>query len=225
MGKKLASKQVTSKQVTSKQITSKQVVTSQQISYDEAVVEVYKRFVGEIELKILSSIFIPEKFAGLWKQALCSSSTRFLGTGPNFSSVQAVYGDLKNGLVSVKNDAYDNNFFRVSITGTSRARVQIVPTCRTVKFNKLFDLEADYWVLYATPSFNTIIVCAPIIIRIFNRPVVITRNFGFYVLTRNVKDFWSTPEEYEATFNALKKYGFSKFWNKPVATAEAYEIK
>jgi lipocalin len=194
-------------------------------SYDEAVVEIYKKFVGEDELKKLSSVFTSEKFAGLWKQALCSPSTRFLGTGPNFSSVQAVYGDLNNGLVSVKNDAYDNDFFRVSITGTSRARVQRVPTCRTVKFNNLFDVEGDYWVLYVTPSFNTIIVCAPIILRIFNRPVVITRNFGFYVLTRNVNEFWSTTAENEATFNALKRYGFNKFWNKPVATAETYEIQ
>jgi lipocalin len=194
-------------------------------SYDEAVVEIYKRFVGEDELKKLSSVFSSEKFIGVWKQALCSPSTIFLGTGPNFSSVQARYDDLNNGLISVKNDAYDNNFFRVSITGTSRARVRIVPMCRTVEFDNLFNVEGDYWVLYATPSFNTIIVCAPIIIRIFNRPVVITKNFGFYVLTRNVKDFWSTSAEYEATFNALKKYGFNKIWNKPVATAETYKIQ
>ena len=193
--------------------------------YDQAVVEKYKKFVGEKELKSLIAVFTSEKFNGIWKQALCSPTTRFLGTGPNFSSVQAIYDDsTMNGLISVKNDAYDNDFLRVSISGISRPRDEIVPTCRTVKFNNLFDIEGDYWLIFATPSFQTLIVAAPVILRIFNRPVVITKNFGFYVLTRDIRTFWSTKEEYEPTFKALKRYGFNKFWNKPVATAETYTI-
>ena len=191
--------------------------------YDEAVVNKYEKYVGENELKKLVSTFDPDKFAGNWKQVMCSPSTSVLGSGPNFSSVEATYKLKKDGVVGVKNDAYDNDFYRVSITGASRARDEEVPTCRTVKFNNLFDIEGDYWLIYATPSFKTVIVAAPIMVRIFNRPLVITNNFGFYVLTRKVKDFWSSPEEYENAFNALKKYGFNKFWNKPVATAETFE--
>ena len=193
-------------------------------NYDEAVVNKYKKFVGKNELKKLNSIFTSEKFAGKWKQVMCSSSTSVLGSGPNYSSVQATYKLKKNGLVSVRNDAYDNDFNRDRITGTSRARDEEVPTCRTVKFNNLFDIEGDYWLVYATPSFKTVIVAAPIIIKIFNQPLVITNNFGFYVLTRNIKEYWRSPEEYEVTFDALEKYGFNKFWNKPVATADAFEL-
>jgi lipocalin len=193
-------------------------------NYDDAVVNKYKKFVGKNELKVLNRIFTSKKFAGKWKQVMCSLSTSVLGSGPNYSSVQATYKLKKNGLVSVRNDAYDNNFNRVCITGTSRARDEEVPTCRTVKFNNLFDIEGDYWLIYSTPSFKTVIIAAPIMVKIFNRPVVITNNFGFYVLTRNIKEFWSSSEEYEKAFNALEKYGFNKPWNKPVATAEVYEM-
>jgi len=194
-------------------------------NYDEAVVNKYKKFVGKNELKKLNSIFTSKKFAGKWKQVMCSPSTSVLGSGPNYSSVQATYKLKKNGLVSVRNDAYDNDFNRDSITGTSRARDEEVPTCRTVKFNNLFDIEGEYWLVYATPSFKTVIVAAPIIIKIFNQPLVITNNFGFYVLTRNIKEYWRSPEEYEVTFDALEKYGFNKFWNKPVATADIFELE
>lgn len=192
--------------------------------YNNAVVKKYKKFVGKKELKKLSSIFTSENFTGKWKQVMCSSSTRFLGSGPNFSSVQATYKLKTDGVVSVRNDAYDNDFNRVSIKGESRARDEKVPTCRTVKFNNLFNIEGDYWLIYATPSFKTVIVAAPIMLKIFNRPVVITNNFGFYVLTRNIKEFWDSPEEHKATFDTLEKYGFNKLWNKPVATAETYEL-
>lgn len=192
--------------------------------YDQAVVEKYKKFVGEEELKSLNSVFTSQKFNGKWNQVLCSGTTRFLGTGPKYSSVQATYDSTVNGVISVKNDAYDNDFLKVSITGTSRARVETIPTCRTVKFNNSVNIEGDYWLIYATPSFNTIIVAAPIIIKIFNRPVVIKKNFGFYVLTRDITKFWSTKEEYEPTFTMLNKYRFDKFWNKPIATSETYKI-
>jgi lipocalin len=192
--------------------------------YDKAVVEKYKKFVGKKELKILISNFTPNKFAGKWKQAMCSPSTKVLGSGPNFSSVQATYKLKKNGLISVRNDAFDNELKRVYITGTSRTRDEDIPTCRTVKFNNLFNIEGDYWIAYATPSFKTVIVSAPIVIKIFNRPLVVTNNFGFYVLTRNIKDFWNSPEEHVSTLNALEKYGFNKPWNKAVVTGEAYEL-
>jgi hypothetical protein len=130
----------------------------------------------------------------------------------------------KNNIVGVKNDAYDNDLNRVCITGTSRARDDSIPTCRTVKFNNLFDIEGDYWLIYASSSFNTVIVAAPIMIKVFNQPLVITNNFGFYVLSRSIKQFWTSPKEYKNTFNALEKYRFNKRWNKPVATAESYKL-
>lgn len=193
-------------------------------NYDDAVIKKYKKFVGKNELKKLLEIFDSEKFAGKWKQVMCSPSTSVLGSGPNYSSVQATYTLKKNNIVGVKNDAYDNDLIRVCITGTSRARDDDVPTCRTVKFNNLFNVEGDYWLIYATPSFNTVIVAAPIMIKVFNQPLVVTNNFGFYVLSRNIKQFWSSPNEYKNTLNALEKYGFNKRWNKPVVTAESYKL-
>lgn len=198
---------------------------SAEIKYDKAVVKKYKEFVGKKELHELSRVFTPEKFVGKWKQIMCSPSTSVMGSGPNFSSVQATYKLKKNGVVSVKNDAYDNDFYRVSITGASRARDEEVPTCRTVGLNNLFNIEGDYWLIYATPSFKTVIVAAPIILKLFNKPLVVANNFGFYVLTRNRKHFWSSLGEYKNTFHALEKYGFNKPWNKPVATAETFTIK
>lgn len=192
--------------------------------YDEAVVEKYKNFVGKKEVKQLTKMFKPEKFAGKWKQVMCSPSTGFFGSGPNYSSVEAKYTLKKNGLVGVENGAYNIDLNRVGVKGVSGARDEDVPTCRTVKFDNLFKNEGEYWILYATPSFKTIIVAAPIIIKLFNTPVVITNNFGHYVLTRNRKQFWSSPKEYEHTLDALKKYGFDKLWNKPVATGESFNI-
>jgi len=193
--------------------------------YDEAVVKKYKEFVGKKELHKLSRVFTPEKFVGKWKQIMCSPSTSVLGSGPNYSSVQATYKLKKNGKIAVKNEAYDNDFRRDCITGTSGARDENIPTCRTVKFNNLFDIEGDYWLIYATPSFKTVIVAAPIILKLFNTPLVVANNFGFYVLTRNKNKFWSSPREYQCIFDVLEKYGFNKPWNKPVATAETFEIK
>jgi lipocalin len=203
----------------------KKTLDSTKISkYDEAVVKSYKKFVGENNLKELTRVFSPEKFARNWKQVMCSPSTKILGSGPNYSSVEATYKLKKDGIVSVKNDAFDTDFYRVSITGTSRARDAHVPTCRTVNFDNILKIEGDYWLIFATPSFKSCIVAAPIILRLFNRPLVIAKNFGFYVLTRNRRKFWSSPEEYQPIIDALKKYRFNKFWNKPVATAETFEF-
>ena len=193
-------------------------------SYDEAVVEKYTNFVGKKEVKQLTKMFKPEKFAGTWKQVMCSPSTGVLGSGPNYSSVEARYTLKKNGLVGVRNDAYDDKLNKVNITGESRARNDAIPTCRTVKFNNLFKIEGDYWIVYATPGFKTVIVAAPLVIKLFNKPLVVAGNFGHYVLTRSRKQFWSSPEEYNNTIDALKKYGFTKKWNKPVVTAETFKL-
>ena len=192
--------------------------------YDQAVIEKFKEFVGVKEFKKLNKRFKPEHFAGKWKQALCSPSTGVLGSGPNFSSVQATYTLKKNGSVGVQNDAYDNDIHKTSITGESRARDEDVPICRTVKFNNLFGIEGDYWLIFATPSFKTVIVAAPLIVKVFNFPFVVASNFGFYVLTRNKRKFWNDSEEYQPTLDALEKYGFTNFLNKPSVTGESFAL-
>lgn len=193
-------------------------------TYDKAVVEKYTSFVGKKEVKQLTKRFKAKKFVGKWKQVMCSLSTSLFGSGPNYSSVEAKYTLQKNGLVGVENGAYDIDLNRVGVKGVSGARDEDVPTCRTVKFDNLLKNEGDYWILYATPSFKTIIVAAPILIKLFNTPLVITNNFGVYVLTRNRKQFWNDTEEYEHTLDALKKYGFDKFWNRPIASGESFNM-
>ena len=193
--------------------------------YDEAVVEKFKEFVGTKEFKKLNKRFNTKKFAGRWYQVCCSPSTGLFGSGgPNFSSVQATYTLKNSGLVGVKNEAYNIQLDKVSATGTSRARDDDVPMCRTVKFNNLFKIEGDYWLIFATPSFNTVIVSAPLIVKVFNFPFVIANNFGVYVLTRNKRKFWDDPEEYQPTLDALKHYGFTNLLNRPIVTASSFEL-
>lgn len=191
--------------------------------YDEAVLKKYKKFVGVKELKKLRNRFSTEKYVGTWKQVMASSSTRLVGGGLNYTSVKAVYKLRKDGLLSVKNSAYDGEFNKVGITGKSRARDENVQTCRTVNFDTLFDAEGDYWICWISSSFNTALVVAPIILKIFNTPVVISENFGFYLLTRDIPTFWKSSKEYESAFEVLEKYGFKSGYKKPIATAEIYE--
>jgi lipocalin len=199
--------------------------TSSSSKYDEAVVEKYKEFVGKKKLRKLLDKFSPEKFVGKWQQVMCSPSTRVLGSGADFTSVQATYKLKKDGVISVRNDAYDGDFNRVCITGTSEAIDENIPTCRKVEFNNLFGIKGDYWLIGATSTFNTIIVAAPVIVKVINTPIVFSKKFGVYVLTRDREKFWNSPKEYEHIFNALKEYGFTKFWNKPVATGETFALK
>lgn len=199
--------------------------TSSSSKYDEAVVEKYKEFVGKKKLRNLLDNFSLEKFVGKWQQVMCSPSTRVLGSGADFTSVQATYKLKKDGVISVRNDAYDGDFNRVCITGTSEAIDENIPTCRKVEFNNFFRIKGDYWIIDATPTFNTFIVAAPVILNVFNRPFVISNNFGFYVLTKDRKTFWNSPKEYDYIFDALKEYRFTKFWNKSVATGETFALK
>lgn len=195
-------------------------------NYDKAVVEKYKKFVGDKELKILLDRFSIDKYVGTWKQVMTSSSTRFVGGGLNYSSVKAVYKLRKDGLLSVKNSAYDGNFNKVGVTGESRARDEEYPVCRTVNFDILninLNFEGDYWICWISSSLNTALVVAPIILNVFNKPVVVSENFGFYLLTRDISKFWNSPKEYEAAFKVLEKYGFNNGFKKPIATAEIYE--
>jgi lipocalin len=194
--------------------------------YDNLVVKKYKKFVGKDELNTLLKRFSTKGYTGTWKQVMASPSTRIIGGGSNYSSVQAIYTLRKDGLIGVRNMAFDGDFDKVGVRGKSRERDGNVPVCRTVKFDILnFNLnyEGDYWIIWISPSLKTALVAAPLILKLFNRPFVISNNIGFYLLTRDIPEFWDSPEEHEAAFRVLDEYGFTKFWNKPVATAESFE--
>jgi lipocalin len=195
------------------------------LKYDQAVVNIYKKYVGKKELKVLRNRFSVDKYVGLWNQVMASPSTRLIGGGLNNSSVKAIYKLRKDGLLSVKNSAYDGDFCKVGITGKSRARVGSFQTCRTVNFDILnvnVSIEGDYWICWMSRSRNTVLVVAPLILKFFDTPIVISKNFGCYLLTRNIPEFWKSPEEYESAFNILDKYGFKRGYKKPFATAETF---
>lgn len=189
---------------------------------DGSVVLNYTNFVGFAEVADLVIRFNLNlnKFYGRWEQVLTSISTNLLGSGIFYSSVNANYSPLPNGEVKVVNKAYNGNFELASIEGTSRARNPLVPTCRTVKFPNQ-PVEGNYWIIYASKDFTTIIVSAPIII-----PVIgfdISDNFGLYVLTKDREKYWNS-EEPQNVFNTLKKYGFDKFYNQPVNSGKSFTI-
>jgi lipocalin len=198
---------------------------SKSSEYDKLVVEKYKKSIGANELKVLLTRFTTEGFTGRWRQVLASPSTRVIGGGPNYSSVQAVYTLRKDGCLGVSNMAFDENFEKTGVKGKSRARVASVPTCRTVEFpilNFNFSFEGDYWLYWLSPSLRTALVVAPLILNLFNRPFVVSDNIGFYLLTRDIREFWDSHEEHESAFKVLRKYGFTRFWNRPIPTAESF---
>lgn len=189
---------------------------------DNVVLLNYTNFVGAIEVLDLVFRFNLNinKFYGKWEQVLTSLSTNLLGSGIFYSSVQANYSPLKDGNIKVINKAYDGNFELTSIEGISRARNTLVPTCRTVKFPNQ-PIEGNYWIIYASNDFTTIIVSAPIIV-----PVIgfdISDNFGLYVLTKDREKYWNSDEP-QNVFKILKKYGFDKFFNKPVNSGKSFTI-
>lgn len=187
-------------------------------SYNALLLEVYKEFMGKERLEtLLDRLSSSEQLVGTWQQVLTSRSTGFFGTGTTSTSVQATYTSNDNGSIGVLNEAYDAMFKKVSIKGTSEAFYKNVPTFRTVRF-KNNNRKANYWIIYATPSGRTFIVAAPIIVRFRGKPLVVTNTFGQYVLTKDREEFWNSDEERKLTFRALKRYGFTRYFNKPLAT-------
>ena len=187
-------------------------------SYNALLLEVYKKFVGKKELEtLLGRLSSSEQLVGTWRQVLTSRSTTLFGTGLPYTSVQATYTSNDDGSISVLNEAYDATFKKVSIKGTSEAFDENVPTFRTVKFCNN-NQKGNYWIAYATPSGKTFIVAASIILRFRDKPLVVTNTFAHYVLTKDREEFWNSDEERKLTFKALKKYGFTRFYNAPIAT-------
>ena len=190
---------------------------------DEIVVNYYKKFVGEPQLTNLLDKFKIDRFLGRWEQVFTSRSTGLLGTGIDYSSVNATYSLNNDGTVHVLNSAYDEQLEKKIIEGSSRARDNSVPTCRTVKFDSAsVPFEGDYWILDISETFHTIIVVAPIITPFI--PIDITNNFGMYVLTKNRDGFWKNRDEGDRVFTTLNKYGFTKFWNEPIVSGTSFPI-
>jgi lipocalin len=185
---------------------------------DKIVVNYYKKFIGEQQLTYLLKIFKIDQFVGRWEQVLTSRSTELLGTGLDNSSVRATYSLNNDGTIGVLNSSYNGKFKKMFIEGTSRARDNTIPTCRTVKFDSesAIPFEGDYWILDISETFQTIIVVAPIITPYI--PIEIIDNFGVYVLTKNRYEFWKNKNEVDRVFTVLNKYGFNKFWNEPVVS-------
>jgi lipocalin len=188
---------------------------------NKIIIDYYKNFVGEKEVNLLVQQFDVNKFCGKWQQVLTSRTTGLFGTGITFSSVQATYSLNSDGTIQVLNEAYDTNFKNINISGFSSARDNKIPTCRIVKFGSV-PLEGDYWIIYISPSFDTIIVAAPLIIPFV--PINITNNFGVYVLTKNRDEFWKSQTETNNVFNTLNKYGFTNFLNQPISSGETFII-
>lgn len=187
-------------------------------SNDAAVILNYINFVGEAEVLDLVSRFRVNKFVGRWEQVLTSISTGLLGSGILYSSVNATYSLQSDGNIKVVNAAYDQNFEKTCIEGSSRSRSVLVPTCRTVTFNNSM-FEGNYWIIYISQDFTTFIVSAPIIVG----SIDISSNFGMYVLTKDREKFWNSSEP-QNVFNALKKYGFTQFWNFPVNSGKSFTL-
>lgn len=192
---------------------------------DETVVNYYKQFVGESQLTYLLNTFKIDKFVGRWEQVFTSRSTGLFGTGIDNSSVNAVYSLNNNGTIGVLNSSYNEKLEKKFIEGSSRARANAIPTCRTVSFNpeSSVDLEGDYWILDISPTFETVIVVAPVITPYV--PIEIIDNFGVYVLTKNRDEFWKNKKEVDRVFTILNKYGFNKFWNEPIVSGVSIPIR
>jgi lipocalin len=188
---------------------------------DQIIVQYYKNFVGEKEVESLVKRFNVNEFCTKWDQVLTSRTTGLFGTGITYSSVNANYSLNLDGTVKVINNAYDTEFNPVTIEGKSRARDPIIPTCRTVSFPSVSPLlEGDYWIIYISPSFETIIVGAPLILPVI--PIELSDNFAVYVLSKNRDAFWKSNEETTLAFDALKKYGFTQFWNEPIFSGSSF---
>lgn len=189
--------------------------------YDKAVVLGFKKFIGP-EFKALNERFTPNLLAGTWFQVMSSFSTSLLGSSSKYSSVKAKYTLNGDGVLGVTNEAFDKKLRKINIEGTSRARNQKYQICRTVSFNGL-NFEGDYWIIYMSPSSKSFIICAPLILNIFGKPLIISNNFAVYVITQNIDVFWSDSKEFQPIFDALEKYKFTNFFNRANISPRSFD--
>ena len=186
---------------------------------DTETVKLYKRYVGT-DFNTIQTNFAKIDFSGDWYQVMTSRSTGLFGTGIDYSSVKANYSTGADpNIINVINSSYDANFNQKSIFGISRARDNTIPTCRTVKFD-VNPIEGDYWIIYVSDDGNTVVVSAPLIIP--GIPLLLSNNFGVYVLTRDISNFW-VESNAKTVLAFLRRKGFTQIWNKPVNSSKSLE--
>lgn len=191
-------------------------------SYNELLVEKYKELIGKKNLKTLMKRFdSTDRLLGRWEQVSTSLTTRIIGTGREYSSVQATYKKNDKGKIRVLNEAYDPELNKVSIEGVIVQIDKSIPTCLTVTFDSNHKRGGNYWIAFATPSGNTIIIMVPLVVKLRGKPYVITKNFAHYVLTQDSEAFWNSPEEHVPTLNALNRLGFDSWYNKARLTGRS----
>jgi len=181
--------------------------------------EAYKSFVGADELAVLQKRFSVRKFVGRWEQVMTSLSTQFMGTGPTFSSVNAIYKLAADGRIRLTNSAFNAQLQQIYIQGVSDERDGLA-TCRTVQFDNL-PFVGDYWIIYANQRCDTIIVSAPLIVL----GQCVTENLGVYVLTKDRDAFWCDKALVCEIQEQLEKYGFSSFYNRAIFSGESMRIR
>ena len=191
-------------------------------SYNRLLLEKYKELIGKKNLKTLMKRFdSTDRLLGTWEQVSTSLTTGIIGTGQDYSSVQATYKKNDKGTIRVVNEAYDPELNRVSIQGVIVQIDKNIPTCLTVTFDNNPSRVGNYWIAFATPSGNTIIIMVPLVVKLRGKPYVITKNFAHYVLTQDSEAFWNSPEEHVPTLNALKRLGFVSWYNKARLTGRS----
>ena len=190
--------------------------------YNQFLLEKYKELIGKKNLKTLMKRFdSTDRVLGTWEQVSTSLTTGIIGTGPDYSSVQATYKKNDKGKIRVVNEAYDPELNRVSIQGVIVQIDKNIPTCLTVTFDNNPNRVGNYWIVYVTPSGRTIIVAVPLVVNFLGKPHVITKNFAHYMLTQDSEAFWNSPEEHVPTLNALNRLGFVSWYNKARLTGRS----
>ena len=175
---------------------------------DCRIIKKYNEFVPREMAQLIRNNFDIDKFTnGPYYQVATSASTFLARTGPFYSDVKATYGNIDGNRVTVLNEANDDNLVFTSIQGVSRPRNCndcYEPGIRTVVFNANEryseqmgedGFEGDYWVIYATPDMQTIVVGIPLI-----EPfglVKISSLAGHYILTKDPTYFWSKQNKEE----------------------------
>ena len=189
---------------------------------DCRIIKKYNEFVPREMAALIRDNFDIEKFTdGPYYQVATSASTVLARTGPFYSDVKATYGNIDGNRVTVLNEANDDNLVFTSIQGITRPRKCndcYEPGIRTVVFNANEryseqmgedGFEGDYWVIYATPDMQTIVVGIPLI-----EPfglVKISSLAGHYILTKDPAYFWSKENDEERNKLIYYLTGESKY--------------
>lgn len=165
-------------------------------------------------IDVVSNINL-KQYTGKWFQVATSRSTKFLGTGPDYSNVTAVYNcinDCNSNNISVFNEGLDSFGRYTSIKGVSYCENNTLPSKRKVVFDSV-PFPGNYWIVKLGPIVNCkydyAVVSGPINTKFGTR-------FSLYVLCRNINRY---EEKYE---EEVQKWcidnGFKYYWNSYIKT-------